>query len=1615
MINIKLIESVDYPSLSMKTVNKNTATVVNSSPTLATATSANMIHFQVTLSGSPFDGIHKLRLRFRQNGSTTDAANIIESTAGYINGTWYKPLDVVVENGVTYREVDITDAFCEGEQTKYFSIVTSSTISLYTSTSNYVPSLMVCKIEDNDLLKHQIYLEGSIKNDLYKVNIRNSKLFYSKELLSVKSKHSMITLAMSYNIKSPSSNTLRTGVYTGLGKGFKFNYQQMVYASGNDYIYVDADYCKHVFKLAYNLTTSSSTKVYYDSSGSYSVLYVTSTGFKIENDGITLTFNSTGMLTQISKMITSACTYTETISLDSNNRVTKISDGTNYISISYTSTLVTIQSNDGRIVKINMNSDTLIDSIIDELNTTLLYTYKKVSSASLLSARDISTRKVDPSLYYLEEIQYGKYKVKFDYSSAMKILSITNSYNNNNTKIEALTVKGNKSNVKTKNYIDTSYLSTEFEYQFDDNAAIKSSYELINGGVFGLTHYTYDTDKNEMISFDSGSEHVINDFNVSSSGTTSLSINDVVPGDYILNVGCKVTGLTPNNTVGLLNSTVKVGKDVQGEMYFDPLEEGYQFRTVDVKVTGNSSSYTVDFPITHSVSGKTIIFTSIVLTPKPKQQSKLCTNIPGSSLVQQINSVNYYEDLITGIVYNDGSSKTLNNVDVSINDILQTQRSYYRETNKLVWFNNGEGMLYNSSSTSYKNSSSSLSISSIALGMISESEVICIGGKKGKVYNLQKPYYTSTNLYIDDINRINVDSLNHIKETGNRKIYDKYGNLQSSLEILLASGEVPLKEEYTYINSTGRLSSSQISKGSNYIIANNYTFNENGILTYTFDGVNAKNIFSNGLGSLLYEVVNGNKFAENTYLGDLKTLKTHYVTADGVLSKNTIDYDTSGDVDKMKTENTQYDYELDSCGRLSKVYLRNASSSLITTLYDITYAINNGYLDVTIKNSKNDIKIERYDKYGKLIKVTEDTTVVLENTYKEGLSQNTNASKLTNQSVSGINYTYKYDRYGNCNKVEEENYSENNGPYEYDPSTGSNLSYNFKLISDQHYDTDREEITRCDKIDNKLCYEKNILYSTFGEGHFNVTHKIEMDELNRQHQEKITNSYATISKEYEYKPISTSNFSGNTSNYLSTEKVNLNSTFIYSNQYTYGSVGIKEKTSNGIIEMYNYDIAKRIKQYSKAGMVVKTYSYDNDGNIYISGTTPVYENQLLTSFNGETIVYTNGYMTKYGNRNVLFENNRLMNYNNITFTYDGLGRRKTKTTSSGYTTNYYYQGNRLLKEEKSGNQSIDYIYGLNGLIGFVYQGVNYIYVKNALNDIERIYKENGELVAKYSYDPFGNTVIELNTYDIAVINPFRYRGYYYDNETGLFMVGHRYYNPEWGRWIQPDDIEYLDPTNINGLNLYAYCNNDPVNYFDPDGHSAVLLLSLIAVAGFGLTCVGAATDNSYWTAIGLTMVAIPALICGGLAAFGTAGLLSSIVGGATMFAGVVTGTFASAEYIEAAGRGNWIRDVTGMSEGWYDAAMIVTAGIATLGTIASSIIHAFDITSIDKIGKLTPKNHPNDGYYGVRYKTSRGSLNSLEIQNHPPHGFHFQRNVWNPETMKITSKAVHWTWYLTKF
>ncbi len=100
-------------------------------------------------------------------------------------------------------------------------------------------------------------------------------------------------------------------------------------------------------------------------------------------------------------------------------------------------------------------------------------------------------------------------------------------------------------------------------------------------------------------------------------------------------------------------------------------------------------------------------------------------------------------------------------------------------------------------------------------------------------------------------------------------------------------------------------------------------------------------------------------------------------------------------------------------------------------------------------------------------------------------------------------------------------------------------------------------------------------------------------------------------------------------------------------------------------------------------------------------------------------------------------------------------------------------------------------------------------------DVVKLIKADGTAVASYTYDPWGK--ILTSTGDLANINPLRYRGYYYDTETGLYYLQSRYYDPEIGRFINADTYTTTDSTGILSANMYAYCENDPVNRNDPSG------------------------------------------------------------------------------------------------------------------------------------------------------------------------------------------------------
>ena len=261
---------------------------------------------------------------------------------------------------------------------------------------------------------------------------------------------------------------------------------------------------------------------------------------------------------------------------------------------------------------------------------------------------------------------------------------------------------------------------------------------------------------------------------------------------------------------------------------------------------------------------------------------------------------------------------------------------------------------------------------------------------------------------------------------------------------------------------------------------------------------------------------------------------------------------------------------------------------------------------------------------------------------------------------------------------------------------------------------------------------------------------------------------------------------------------------------------------------------------------------------YFGHSSPNYDRP--TSYCGKNIAYNSlGAITVYGGQSFSWSNGKLSGISsgsldtrveNHTFQYNALGQRTrhlysltqnaTSTTpvqlgevitcNKSFT---YDNSGRLVSENISkslysvGSESIGiyYLYDEDRIVGMYYTSGSssglYYFHRNLFGDVVAIYNSGGNKVAGYDYDAWGNCTITSDTTDLllARTNPIRYRGYYYDEETGLYWVSSRYYSPELCMFISPDSIEYLDPESVNGLNLYAYCGNDPVNKYDPSGHA----------------------------------------------------------------------------------------------------------------------------------------------------------------------------------------------------
>ncbi len=321
---------------------------------------------------------------------------------------------------------------------------------------------------------------------------------------------------------------------------------------------------------------------------------------------------------------------------------------------------------------------------------------------------------------------------------------------------------------------------------------------------------------------------------------------------------------------------------------------------------------------------------------------------------------------------------------------------------------------------------------------------------------------------------------------------------------------------------------------------------------------------------------------------------------------------------------------------------------------------------------------------------------------------------------------------------------------------------------------------------------------------------------------------------------------------------------------------------DGVTE-YTYDALGQLLTEKHDGTVVNTMTYDNYGNIVSkNGVTYTYGDSVwrdkLTKYGSATITYdAQGNPLSYFGYTLTWEKGRqLKKFGNNTYTYNANGIRTSKTVN-GVKHTYELDGTKILREVWGNNTLVPLYDNEDSVCGILYNNMPFYFLKNLQGDIIAIVDKDAQTVARYSYDAWGAvtnavTYTDLtNGVEIATINPFRYRGYVYDSETGFYYVSSRYYDPEIGRWINADN-QLSTGSDLTGMNLFAYCGNNPVNRIDPTG-------------------------EAWWHwALGAAVVAVAAVAtvvtCGGFAAAATAVcMVGSGVAAATTASTVAAGAF----------------------------------------------------------------------------------------------------------------------------
>ena len=425
-----------------------------------------------------------------------------------------------------------------------------------------------------------------------------------------------------------------------------------------------------------------------------------------------------------------------------------------------------------------------------------------------------------------------------------------------------------------------------------------------------------------------------------------------------------------------------------------------------------------------------------------------------------------------------------------------------------------------------------------------------------------------------------------------------------------------------------------------------------------------------------------------------------------------------------------------------------------------------------------------------------------------------------------------------------------------------------------------------------------------------------------------SSSGSALKKSYTYKEVNGKNY-GLVSSLTYQNGTYSGSTFTAGNtsntySYTYDSFGniTAVYLNNTLREQYAYDdLGELVRADSLDTGYTLVIEYDNLGNItkmkktactfgdltncqfteynYTYGNTSWTD--LLTNYNGNNIYYDEigNPTTYYTGADLTWIGRRLRKYTlgdlTNTYTYNGDGIRVRKVsadsnTNTTVTTEYVLDGSNIIAIVEDGTVKTRFYYDADGTrIAMDYLGSTYYYQYNLQGDVIALLDSTFTPVVTYTYGPWGTVedITDSTNINLSDVNPFLYRGYYYDADTELYYLQSRYYDPTTGRFINADRV--IDQRHVLGTNLCAYCTNNPINVTDETGNLPFFALTAAIGAAVGAVVggiVAAQNGGNVWAGIGIGAAA-GALIGTGVGMAAGAALAGSITAttGAVMAGG----------------------------------------------------------------------------------------------------------------------------------